>query len=95
MAWMLLNVALNPDPSALPGGTVIQQLANGIGGWALILALIGLIIGAATWALGAHSQNYQQSYFGRRAVLAAGAAALIIGAAPAIINFFFHLGLGV
>ena len=94
MAWMLMNVTLNPDPSALPGGTVIQQIADGIGGWALILALVGLIVGAATWALGAHSQNYQQAYLGRRAVVASVAAALIIGAAPAVINFFFHLGLG-
>lgn len=95
MAWMLFDVSLNPDPNALPGGNVLQQLANGIGGWALILALVGLLIGAATWALGAHSQNYQQSYFGRRAVLISGLAALLIGAAPAIVNFFFHLGLGV
>ncbi len=94
MIWMSLDVSLNPDPSALPGGSILQQLADGIGGWALILALVGLLIGAATWALGAHSQNYQQSYMGRRAVLVSGAAALIIGAAPAIINFFFHLGLG-
>jgi hypothetical protein len=95
MAWMLTDVALSPNPSALPGGQVIQQIADGIGGWALLLSLIGLVIGAATWAIGAHSQNYQQSYLGRRAVLVSGAAALVIGAAPAIINFFFHLGLGV
>jgi hypothetical protein len=92
---MLLTVSLSPDPGALPGGTVLQTLANGIAGWALILALVGLIIGAATWALGAHSQNYQQSYSGRRAVLVAGGAALVIGAAPAIVNFFFNLGSGV
>jgi hypothetical protein len=95
MAWMLADVALSPNPSALPGGQVIQRIADGIGGWALLLSLIGLVIGAATWAIGAHSQNYQQSYLGRRAVLVSGAAALVIGAAPAIINFFFHLGLGV
>ncbi len=94
MTWMSLDVSLTPDPSALPGGSILQQLADGIGGWALILALVGLVVGAATWALGAHSQNYQQSYLGRRAVLVSVAAALIIGAAPAIINFFFHLGLG-
>ncbi|MHB8189806.1 MAG: DUF6112 family protein [Ferrimicrobium sp.] len=95
MARMLLDVSLTPDPNALPGGGVLQQLVNGIGGWALILALVGLLIGAATWAIGAHSQNYQQSYLGRRAVLVSGLAALLIGAAPAIVNFFFHLGLGV
>ncbi|SHE49785.1 hypothetical protein SAMN02745225_00790 [Ferrithrix thermotolerans DSM 19514] len=95
MSWMLLDVSLSPNPSLLPGGSVLQSLANGIGGWALVIALVGLVVGAATWAIGAHSQNYQQSYLGRRAVMVSGAAALLIGGAPAIINFFFHLGLGI
>jgi MFS family permease len=95
MQWGLIQaVTLNPDPAQLPGGGTLQQLANGIGGWALILALVGLVIGAAAWALGAHSQNYHQSFAGRRAVLIAGLAALIIGAAPTLINFFFGAGTG-
>jgi len=75
-----------------PGGSALQQLTNGIGGWALILSLVGLVIGAAAWALGAHSQNYHQSFVGRRAVLVSGLAALLIGGAPAVINFFFSTG---
>ena len=57
MSWTvgMASVTLNPDPSQLPGGGTLQQLANGIGGWALILALVGLVIGAAAWALGAHT----------------------------------------
>ena len=39
------TVTLNPDPSNLPGGAVLQQLTNGLGGWALIMALVGLVIG--------------------------------------------------
>lgn len=89
------KVTLNSNPSALPGGAVLQRLADGIGGWALIMALIGLLVGAAIWALGAHSQNYHQSVAGRRAVLVAGLAALVVGAAPGIVNFFFNAGLGV
>jgi MFS family permease len=91
----LADVTLTPDPSQLPGGGTLQQLTNGIGGWALILALVGLVIGAAAWALGAHSQNYHQSFNGRRTVLVSAVAALLIGAAPAIVNFFFHAGQGV
>jgi hypothetical protein len=41
-----------------------------------------------------HSQNYHQSFAGRRAVLVAGLAALLIGAAPTLINFFFGAGTG-
>ncbi len=95
MEWVLLDVTLQPSVSSLPGGALLQQIANGLGAWALILALIGLIVGAAMWAIGAHSNNYQQSYSGRRTVLASGCAALVIGAAPALVNFFFHAGQGI
>ena len=88
----LVDVTLSPDPTALPGGQVLQHLMNGLGGWALILALAGLLVGAATWAVGSHGSNYQQSFTGRRAVLISGLAALLIGAGPAIVNFFFAAG---
>ncbi len=91
----LADVSLQATAGQLPGGTTLQNLTNGIGGWALILSLVGLVVGAALWALGAHSQNFHQSFAGRRAVLVSGVAALLIGAAPALINFFFHTGLGV
>ena len=92
---VLVAVTMTPDPSQLPGGQVLQRLTDGLGGWALALSLVGLLIGAAAWALGAHSQNYQQSYSGRKAVLVSGFAALLIGAGPAIVNFFFSTGQGV
>ena len=91
----LLGVTMTPDPTQLPGGQVLQRLTDGLGGWALALSLVGLLVGAAAWALGAHSQNYQQSYSGRKAVLVSGFAALLIGAGPAIVNFFFAAGQGV
>jgi Family of unknown function (DUF6112) len=86
------GVTLNPDLSALPGGGTLQSLVNGLGAWALIAALVGLVIGAGAWALGVHSQNYQQSMVGRKAVLVSALAALLIGAAPHIVNFFSAQG---
>jgi MFS family permease len=88
----LADVSLDPSLNALPGGGTLQQLVNGLGAWALVASLAGLVIGAAAWALGVHSQNYQQSMIGRRAVLVSGLAALLIGAAPTIVNFFFSAG---
>lgn len=89
---LLADVTLSPSAGSLPGGSVLQELANGLGGWALIASLVGLVVGAAVWALGSHAQNYQQSFVGRRAVLVSGVAALLVGAAPALVNFFFHAG---
>lgn len=89
------QVVGNPDPSQLPGGQVLQQLTNGIMGWALILALVALVVSAVSWALGSNSNNFQYAVAGRRGVVVAGLAALLIGAAPAIINFFFDTGTAV
>ena len=89
------HLQLTPDTNALPGGNVLQHLMNGLDGWALALSLVGLVVGAAAWALGSHGQNYQQSFVGRRAVLISGLAALLIGAGPGIVNFFFNTGQGV
>ena len=94
-AALLAQVTGTPDPSQLPGGQVLQNLTNGIMGWALALSLIGLLVSAAAWALGANSQNYQYTVAGKRGVLVSGIAALLIGASPAIVNFFFDAGTGV
>jgi len=91
----MTDVVLNPSTSDLPGGSVLQQLANGLGAWALIGALIALLLGAALWAIGSHTQNMHQSSAGRRAVFTSLGAAVLIGAAPALINFFFSTGLKV
>jgi hypothetical protein len=86
------GVTLTPTLTALPGSGTLQDLVNGLGAWALIAAPVGLVIGAAAWALGVHAQNFQQTMVGRRAVLVSGMAALLIGAAPPLINFFFNTG---
>lgn len=92
---LLADVSLTPDTGNLPGGAVLQHLTDGLGGWALIATLVGLVVGAGLWALGSHAHNYQQSFVGRRTVLVSALGALLVGAAPALVNFFFHAGQGV
>ena len=86
------KVQLNPDPDRLPGGDVLQSLTNGIAGFALVACLVGLVVGAAVWARGSNSNNYQQTFAGKRAFAVCALAALLIGAAAAIINFFYGAG---
>ena len=91
--WLLAQkVDLHPDPSELPGGEVLKTLTDGIAGFALIFCLIGLVLSAGLWALGANSNNYQQTFIGKRAFAVCVLAALLIGAAAAIINFFYSAG---
>ncbi len=81
-----------PDPNGLPGSAALQQLINGIAFWALLASLGGLLISAAVWALAAHSGNYHHATLGRRGTIISAAAAFLVGAAPAIVDFFENLG---
>jgi hypothetical protein len=95
MTQLAQKVNLNPDPGKLPGGEVLQSLTNGLAGFALIFCLIGLVASAGLWALGSNSNNYQQTFVGKRGLAVCAIAALLIGAAAAIINFFYGAGQGV
>jgi len=88
-------VTITPDSNALPGTAMLGHLADGLDSWALLAAVVGLIVGAVMWAFGHYSQNYQQAYNGRKGVMVAAVAALLIGAAPYIINFFVGAGSGI
>jgi hypothetical protein len=44
------------------------------------------------WALASNSGNYQYATMGRRGTLVAAAAAFLVGAAPAIVQFFESVG---
>ena len=86
------RVNVHPDPTRLPGGQQIQQLPDGLGGWALFAALGGLLVSVIVWSLGSFGGNYHSVSKGKTGVLVCGAAALIAGGAAPIINFFANLG---
>jgi type IV secretory pathway VirB2 component (pilin) len=87
------NIDVNPaDGSGLPGDGTLSSLASALGHWALLAAIVGVVIGGVMWAFGHFSHNYQQSYNGRKGVIVSGVAALLIGASSELINFFFNAG---
>lgn len=90
--WSLAAVAAHPDLQALPGSNVLQQLVNGAEAWALVISLLGAFIGAGLWAVSSHTHNHHYAAKGRMAALVSAAAALVVGAAPGLVNFFAHLG---
>src|SRR5436305_13442521 len=85
-------VSAHPSPTGLPGSNVLQQLVNGAEAWALSIALLGAFVGAALWAVASHTHNHHYAARGRMAALISGAAAMLVGAAPGLVNFFEHLG---
>ncbi len=88
----LAAVSAHPDLTGLPGSNVLQQLVNGAEAWSLVITLLGAFVGAGLWAVASHSNNHHYAARGRMAALVSAAAALIVGAAPGLVNFFEHLG---
>jgi hypothetical protein len=88
----LLEVSLAPDASKLPGSGTLMDLASGLAAWALIFALAGVVLGAGFWALGSATSNLSWADRGKSATIVSALAALLIGGAAAIINFFFNAG---
>ena len=86
------NLGGDPNPGGLPGSRALQSLVGGVAFWALLASLAGLIVSAAVWALSSHAGNYHHAGMGKRGTLISAGAALLIGAAPAIISFFEDLG---
>ena len=92
LSAVISAVTAHPDLTGLPGSNVLQQLVNGAEAWALAVALLGAFVGAGLWAVASHSHNHHYAARGRMAALTSAAAALVIGAAPGLVNFFQHLG---
>jgi hypothetical protein len=92
MLLLLADVTAKPVITGLPGSNVLQQLVDGAEAWALAVALIGAFVGAALWAVASHGHNPHYAARGRMAAVISAASALVIGAGPALVNFFQHLG---
>jgi len=89
---LLSAVTATPDPTGLPGSNVLQQIVNGAEAWALAITVLGAFVGAAVWAVASHANNHHYAARGRMAALVSAASALVIGAAPGLVNFFEKLG---
>ena len=89
---LVFAVSSTPNLHALPGSNVLQKLIDGAQGWGLALALMGLFVGMAVWGVASHVNNPHHAMRGRSAALVSAAAALAIGAGPALVNFFSSLG---
>lgn len=89
------KVSVNPNPKGLPGVPALEKLINGLAALALLACVAGVLIGAAQWALGSKSNNYSHASDGKSKVLYGLLGAFVVGAAAAIINFFYDSGAAV
>ncbi len=79
------------DPAA-PGNAALGDLIATIRTWSIIACVIAIIIAAVLWAWGSQSQNAAQATQGKKGVIVAVAAAALIFAAEALVNWGIEFG---
>lgn len=87
-----VDVKVNPNLDALPGGSAAQKLLNGVAGFGLLYAAGKFILGAAQWSFGSRNGNFGHADEGKSRMLGGVGTAFAIGAAAAVVNFFFGAG---
>lgn len=81
-----------PNPDFLPGSTVLSNLVAGLEYLVLLVLVAVMVWSGAEWAGGQLGQNPYHVSSGKVRLLVSAGAALLVGSAAAIINFFFHIG---
>jgi hypothetical protein len=92
---VITEVNVNPSPSGIPGGAAAQKILNGAAAFGLLACVGAVILGAAQWGFGSNSNNASHADDGKRRMLKGVGGAFGIGAAAALINFFFDAGTAV
>lgn len=85
---------VTPNTTGLPGLATLQGIAGAILTFGLVIAVASLVVAALAWAIGSHSNNPHVAGRGKSGVILSCAAALLIGASNALINFFNSAGQG-
>lgn len=89
---MVGSVNVTPNTSGLPGIAELQHIVGALLTVGVIAALAGLVIAAIVWAVGNHSANPALAGRGKTGVLVACVAAILVGGADTLINFFAAAG---
>ncbi len=88
----LSGVNVSPNTNGLPGIGELQHIVGALLTVGLIGALAGLALSAIVWAVGNHSANPALAGRGKTGVLVACVAAVLVGGAVVLINFFAGAG---
>ncbi|MFB7251224.1 DUF6112 family protein [Microbacterium sp. NPDC056234] len=86
------EVDIPPNDTGLPGIPALRTIVGAVMTVGLILSVLALIIAAVVWGFGANSSNPHLASRGKVGVLVSCGAAILCGAAVALINFFWNVG---
>jgi hypothetical protein len=85
---------ISPNDDGLPGVGEAEKIVGALLTFGVIAAVAGLGLSAIVWAVGGNSSNPQLAHRGKSGVLVALVAAVLIGGADVLIQFFWHAGAG-
>ncbi|WAX55124.1 DUF6112 family protein [Jatrophihabitans cynanchi] len=85
---------IDPNTNGLPGVGEAEKIVGALLTFGVIAAVAGLVVAAIVWAFGGHSANPALVHRGKSGVLVALVAALLIGAANVLVQFFWNAGTG-
>lgn len=91
LTGIIATVTVSPNMS-LPGTHTLIGLIGGFATVVTFIALAGVLISAGVMAIGSHSSNGRLADRGRTGLIASVSAAVICGAAAALINFAVSTG---
>ncbi|WP_231123674.1 DUF6112 family protein [Nocardioides sambongensis] len=92
VALLPQDINIGPNSNGLPGISQLKSIVGASMTVGLILAVLGLIVSAVVWALGANSSNPHLAGRGKFGVLVGLGAAIVTGASVALVNFFWNVG---
>jgi hypothetical protein len=92
LTQLVAAVSVKPNPKGLPGTSALEKLLDGVAALALLACVGAILLGAAQWSLGNRSHNYSQAADGKARMLYGVIGAFAVGAAAAVINFFYNAG---
>ncbi|HEX2943566.1 MAG TPA: DUF6112 family protein [Rhodopila sp.] len=82
------GINISPNDGGLPGLPAAKSMVGALMTLGLIACVAGVVLGAIWWAIGARSSNPHHAEKGKQGVLASGGAAILIGSAVGLVNFF-------
>jgi hypothetical protein len=86
------SVNVSPNKTGLPGVTAMTKIVGALLTFGLIAAVAGIVLAAITWAIGSNSSNPHLAGRGKTGVIVSCVAALLVGGADILVNFFAGAG---
>ena len=92
LSSLTFSTDIEPNTTGLPGLGALERIVGGLLTVGLIAAVAGIALAAIAWAVGSHSSNPHVAGRGKTGVLVSLAAAMLIGAANTLVQFFNAAG---